>query len=71
MKKNRTTTKVRAYEGDNNYLKILALKISAKRERITTTAEVLNGIINEFKESGNHSIDKIVENLSNRFNDSL
>jgi hypothetical protein len=65
-----TTTKVRAYAEDNEYLKVLSLKISAKREKITTTAEVLNGIIELFRESGNREIEEACTTLSNRFNDS-
>jgi hypothetical protein len=60
------TTKVRAYEEDNEVLKLLALKISAKLERVTTTAEVLHGIIEEVKQKRGDSIDEISAILSAR-----
>jgi hypothetical protein len=60
------TTKVRAYEEDNELLKLLALKVSAKLERITTTAEVLHEIIEEVKQKRGDSIDQVSAILSSR-----
>jgi hypothetical protein len=65
------TTKIRSYEKDNEYLKLLALKISAKLERVTTTAEVLNGIIEEIREERSDSINEVSSILSNRIRRNL
>lgn len=67
----KTTTKVRTYSEDNKYLNLLSLKTSADRETITTTAEVLHAIIEEFRESRNQDIDKVVKALSNRLNNAM
>jgi DNA polymerase III delta prime subunit len=67
----RKTTKVRAYEEDNEILKLLALKISAKLEKITTTAEVLSAIIEEVKQKRADSIEQISAKLSDRIKSNL
>jgi hypothetical protein len=65
------TTKVRTYVEDNEYLKLLALKVSAKLERITNTAEILNGIIEEVKQERGNSIEQVSAMLSDRIKRSL
>jgi hypothetical protein len=65
------TTKVRTYVEDNEYLKLLALKVSAKLERITNTAEILNGIIKEVKQERGNSIEQVSAMLSNRIKRNL
>jgi hypothetical protein len=65
------TTKVRTYVEDNEYLKLLALKVSARLERITNTAEILNGIIEEVKQERGNSIEQVSAMLSDRIKRSL
>lgn len=60
-------TKCRIKKSDNEMLKIVALKISADKMRVVTTAEVLHEILKSFNEQGSGSVDGIINAIGGKF----
>ncbi len=60
-------TKCRIKRSDNDVLKIVALKISADKMRVVTTAEVIHEILKTFDEHGSGSVENIVNAIGCKF----
>lgn len=61
------TTKCRIQQEDNEVLKLVALKLSAKNNKIVTTSEVLHAIIEQIGGKGERSVDGIINAIGNKF----
>lgn len=60
-------TKCRIKKSDNDVLKIVALKLSADKMRVVTTAEVLHAVLATFNKTGSECADEIVNAIGNQF----
>lgn len=60
-------TKCRIKRSDNDVLKIVALKISADKMRVVTTAEVIHEILKSFDEQGSGSVENIINAIGCKF----
>lgn len=60
-------TKCRVKRSDNDVLKVVALKLSADKMRVVTTAEVLHEILRTFDEQGSGSVENIINAIRCKF----
>lgn len=60
-------TKCRIKRCDNDVLKIVALKLSADKMRVVTTAEVIHEILKTFDEQGSGSVENIINAIGCKF----
>jgi len=60
-------TKCRIKRSDNDVLKIVALKLSADKMRVVTTAEVIHEILKTFDEQGSGSVETIINAIGCKF----
>ena len=59
-------TKCRILRADNELIKLVALKLTADKMRVVTTAEVLHALLKSFNQSGERSADEIVNAIRNQ-----